>query len=171
MKTGIFYGSTTGVTADIARRIARRLGLPESDIHDVARTAPDSLAGYDLIIAGSSTWGNGEVQDDWYDFLDGAQALDLSGKTIAIFGDGDETMSDTFCAAIAVLRRRLANTGAAFTGEFPAAAYSFTSSPALLPDGNMAGLALDNVNHPDLTDARIEKWLETIRPATQDHRK
>ena len=77
MKTGIFYGSTTGVTADIARRIATILGLNDADIHDVARTAPDSLADYDLIIAGSSTWGNGEIQDDWYDFLDGAQALDL----------------------------------------------------------------------------------------------
>ena len=91
MKTGIFYGSTTGVTADIARRIATILGLNDADIHDVARTAPDSLADYDLIIAGSSTWGNGEIQDDWYDFLDGAQALDLRGKTIALFGDGDET--------------------------------------------------------------------------------
>ena len=165
MKTGIFYGSTTGVTADIARRIATILGLNDTDIHDVARTAPDSLADYDLIIAGSSTWGNGEIQDDWYDFLDGAQALDLRGKTIALFGDGDETMRDTFCAAIAVLRRRLADTGARFSGEFPATPYSFDSSPALLPAGNMAGLALDNVNHPELSDDRIRQWLKTIIPA------
>lgn len=162
MKTGIFYGSTTGATADIARRIARALGVGESDIHDVARTAPAVLGDYGRLVLGSSTWGNGEVQDDWYDFLDGAEALDLRGKSIAIFGEGDETMTDTFCAAMSVIRRRLADTGATFRGEFPATPYSFHTSPSLLPDGNMLGLALDNVNHPELTDARIAEWVKTI---------
>lgn len=162
MKTGIFYGSTTGVTADIARRIAKELGVAESDIHDVAHTSPVALGNYDLIIAGSSTWGHGEVQDDWYDFLDGAGALDLKGKTVAIFGEGDETMVDTFCAAMDVIRHRLESTGVEFTGEFPAAPYSFSDSPSLRPDGNMVGLALDNVNHPELTDKRISEWVKIL---------
>ncbi len=41
MKTGIFYGSATGTTADVARRIARLMNVGDSDVHDVAGTRPD----------------------------------------------------------------------------------------------------------------------------------
>ena len=51
-KTCIFYGSETGTTADIARRIAKELGVSDADIHDVADTAPDRLGDYDLLILG-----------------------------------------------------------------------------------------------------------------------
>lgn len=163
MKTGIFYGSTTGATAEIARRVAEAMGVAEADIHDVAHTSPARLADYDLLVLGTSTWGHGEVQDDWYDFLDGAEALELKGKKIAIFGEGDETMSDTFCAGMSVLRRRMDGTGAEFVGEFPASTYTFNTSAALLPDGNMVGLALDNVNHANLTPERIAQWVKTLK--------
>ena len=39
-KIGIFYGSATGTTADVAKRIAALLGVDDSDVHDVADTAP-----------------------------------------------------------------------------------------------------------------------------------
>ena len=55
--TGIFYGSTTGTTEAVAQDIARMLGIPASDIHNVAETSPDAVAPYDLLILGSSTWG------------------------------------------------------------------------------------------------------------------
>lgn len=163
MKTGIFYGSTTGTTANIARRIAKALNVPTEDVHDVAKSSPTKMGNYDLLVLGTSTWGAGEIQDDWYDFLDGAEAMALEGKRIAIFGDGDETMTDSFCSGMGVLFHRLGNTGASFIGQFPADVYNFKSSEALLPDGNMVGLALDEVNHPDLTDERIEKWVKTLK--------
>ena len=65
MKYGIFYGSQTGTTADVAKKIAAALGVAESDIHNVADTAPDKLGDYDVIVLGTSTWGNGEIEDDW----------------------------------------------------------------------------------------------------------
>ena len=71
MKTGIFYGSATGTTADIARRIGRLLDVADKDIHDVCETAPDKLADYDTLVIGSSTWGDGALEDDWYDFVAG----------------------------------------------------------------------------------------------------
>lgn len=161
MKTGIFYGSTTGTTADVARRIGKLLGVADADIHDVAETMPDRLGDYDMLIFGSSTWGDGELQEDWYDFIDGAAALDLSGKTAAIFGCGDETMSDTFCNAIGIIYEKMRGTGLAFTGRYPADCYTFNTSKALSGD-TMLGLALDEVNNPDLTDARLRKWAEGL---------
>ena len=78
--TGIFYGSTTGATEAVAQDIARMLGIPDSDIHNVAETSPDAVAPYDFLILGSSTWGCGELEDDWYGFLDVLEKKDLSGK-------------------------------------------------------------------------------------------
>ena len=43
MKTGIFYGSATGTTADVARRIARLMNVGDSDVHDVAGTDRKSV--------------------------------------------------------------------------------------------------------------------------------
>ena len=48
MKTGIFFGSATGTTAEIARRIGKLLGVADADIYDVASTAPDKVGEYDL---------------------------------------------------------------------------------------------------------------------------
>ena len=163
--TGIFYGSTTGTTADVARRIGKELGVADADIHDVADTAPDQLGKYDILLLGSSTWGNGELEDDWYDFADGAAALDLSGKKIGLFGCGDETMSDTFCNAVGELCERLKGTGAEFIAEFPADCYHFDHSEA--SDGaTMRGLLIDEVNHPELTDSRINQWVEIVKKSS-----
>ena len=40
MKTGIFYGSATGTTAQIAEKIGKLLNVDSADIHDVAKAAP-----------------------------------------------------------------------------------------------------------------------------------
>ena len=42
-KIGIFYGSATGTTEKVARRIAALLSVPDEDIHDVGATAPQQL--------------------------------------------------------------------------------------------------------------------------------
>ena len=61
MKTiGIFYGSSTGTTEDIAKRIAAKLGVDASNLYDVAKASPSDLAGYEVLILGSSTWGTGD---------------------------------------------------------------------------------------------------------------
>lgn len=162
MKTiGIFYGSETGVTADIAHRIAQRLNVDSKDIHNVAEASPSQLGNYDILVLGSSTWGAGELQSDWYNFLDGAQSLDLTGHKIAIFGTGDESMSDSFCNAVGLIYDTLTSTGAEFIAPFNADGYDFTHSDAE-KDGTYVGLLLDQVSHPDLTNTRIEAWTKEI---------
>lgn len=160
-KIGIFYGSSTGTTADIASRIAKYLNVAADDIHDVAKSAPSDVAPYDVLVFGTSTWGAGELQDDWYDFLDGVAALDLKDKEIALFGCGDETMSDTFCGGVGELHKRLEGTGAKFVAPFPADVYDFHESEAC--DGNTCvGLLLDEVNAPEKTEPRLREWTELL---------
>ena len=87
--TGIFYGSTTGTTEAVAQDIAKQLGVASADVHNVADASADEANKYDLLVLGSSTWGSGELQDDWYPFLDTLKAKDLAGKKVALFGCGD----------------------------------------------------------------------------------
>ena len=160
-KYGIFYGSTTGSTEDVAKRIAKILDIDPADIHNVAQTAPSAVAGYETLILGSSTWGSGELQDNWYDFIAGLAAMELHGKRIAIFGCGDETMSDTFCNAVGTIYDRLQDTHAEFVGAFDTDGYHFDHSDAVR-DGKAVGLLLDEVNHPELTPTRLRAWTATL---------
>ena len=97
-KTGIFYGSTTGTTESVARLIAEKLGVSPENVHDVSKLDVALVESYEALILGTSTWGDGELQDDWYDGIKVLKNANLSGKTIALFGCGDsESYSDTFC--------------------------------------------------------------------------
>ena len=107
--TGIFFGSTTGTTESVAARIAERLGVAQADVHNVAAASVEDVKKYDLLLLGSSTWGSGELQDDWPGFLDKLGKEDLSGRRVALFGCGDAGIySDTFCDAMAEIRDGLA---------------------------------------------------------------
>lgn len=99
---GIFYGSSSGTTENIANAIADKLGVASADIHNVADASPEDVNKYEVLILGSSTWGAGDLQDDWFDYLPKIAALDLTGKIVALFGCGDSgSFSDTFCDAMA----------------------------------------------------------------------
>ena len=161
---GIFYGSTTGTTEEVAHKLGKLLGVSDEDIHNVADTALSVLGDYRLMVLGSSTWGSGELQDDWYDFLDGAGALNLKDHKMAIFGLGDESMTDTFCNAVGEIRKRMEPTEAVLVGEYPADVYDYEHSEAT--DGNtMYGLLLDEVNRPEITDKRLADWAARIKKA------
>lgn len=161
--TGIFYGSSTGQTRDAAYKIAAALDIKPADVYDVADTAPSEVGNYTNLILGSSTWGDGDLEDNWYDFIDGLEAMDLKGKTIALFGCGDTGMKETFCNAVGILHDRLEGTGAKFVGEgYTTEGLDFTSSRAM-HGGKAYGLLLDNVNHEILTDGRIEGWSDQLK--------
>ena len=96
-KTGVFYGSTTGTTESVANLIAKKLGIAQADVHDVSKMSADVAGAYEALILGTSTWGDGELQDDWYDGIKVLKGMDLKDKIIALFGCGDsESYGDTF---------------------------------------------------------------------------
>ena len=164
MKTiGIFYGSSTGTTEGIAKRIAEKLGVEDKDIHDVSNASPADVAPYEILLLGCSTWGAGDLQDDWDSYLGKLKKLDLSEKTVALFGCGDSaSFSDTFCDAIGILYEDLKDTHCKFCGATDTAGYTFDSSIAVV-DGKFVGLPLDEVNEDSKTDERISAWAEQVK--------
>ncbi len=160
-KIGIFYGTTTGTTAEVAREIAKALNVKPEDVKDVAKTAPSAVGDYDVLILGASTWGAGDMQGDMAEFLDGLESVDLRGKDVAFFGVGDEQMSDTFCNAVGEMYYRLRNTGANFIARYNVDGLEFRHSEAMV--GDLAvGLLVDTTNHPEITGRRINEWCELI---------
>ena len=163
MKIGIFYGSTTGTTEAVAERIAQKLGVASNDVHNVGSASAAEAAGYDALLLGSSTWGAGDMQDDWYDFLDQLKSQDLTGKKVALFGCGDSSsFSDTFCSAMGEIHDGLAATGCTFVGAVSTDDYTYDDSAAV-NDGKFVGLALDEVNEDDKTDGRIDAWVAKLK--------
>lgn len=162
-KIGIFYGSTTGTTEEIANQIADKLDVAKADIHDVARIDKDAIGKYDVLLLGSSTWGDGELQDDWYDAVEMMKEQDLAHKFVGLFGCGDcDSYGDTFCDAIGILYEELKNTGCTFCGSMDTSEYDFGNSIAVV-NGRFIGLAIDEVNESNKTEARIGQWTKLIK--------
>ena len=61
---GIFYGSSMGNTEEAANFIKSKLEK-ESSVINVTEMKKESLNDFDTILLGSSTWGLGDLQDDW----------------------------------------------------------------------------------------------------------
>lgn len=141
-------------------KIFQKLGSESSIVRDIADSSPKDLLSFKTLILGVSTWGIGEVQDDWLDFLSHYEELVLTGKKVAIFGLGDqESYPDTFADALGKLYEALEPKGCEIVGEWSTLGYEFLESAAVR-NGMFAGLVLDEENQPELTDLRITDWLK-----------
>lgn len=160
MSTAIFYGSSLGNTQFVAEKIHQQ--LPTATCLPVNDLGVSDIKKYDNIILGTSTWGVGNLQDDFELFVDLLLSMDLSGKTFALFGLGDQhTYPDTFCNGMGKLYHLLAEKGCKVIGETSVEGYDFSDSEAQIGD-YFVGLALDEDNEPDLTDVRIHNWLQQL---------
>ena len=160
-KTVVVYGSSTGTCEAIAEKIGAKLGAEVLNVQDLTA---DIVAANENLILGTSTWGAGELQDDWYDGLKVLQSADLKGKVIALFGCGDcESYGDTFVGGIGELYDGIKDSGARFVGSVSTDDYTFDDSAAVV-DGQFVGLPLDDVNEDNMTDGRIDAWIAQISP-------
>lgn len=163
-KVGIFYGSTSGNTQEVAEEIAKKLGVDKADLHDVSRAKAD-FAAYDVVLFGSSTLGMGDLQDDWESFIDQVKKADLSGKKVALFGCGDSSSySDTFCDALGKIYDAIKGKGCELIGQVSPEGYTYDSSESIV-NGQFVGLPIDNDNESDQTDQRIACWVEDLKKA------
>lgn len=159
-KTLVLYGSDTGNTETAAKQIADKLG---ADVVDVAKNPADKIADYEFLVLGTPTMGIGDLQDDWESFLPALADADLSGKTIALFGLGDADMyPDSFLDGIGTIYEAIKDKGCTIIGHVDAEGYVFDASTALIDD-KFIGLPLDEDNESDLSEGRIEAWIEQLK--------
>lgn len=114
----IVYASMSGNTEEIANAIAdgiREAGA-EFDMKQVLDINASELEQYEGVLLGSYTWGDGELADEFLDFYEDMDQVDLSGKKAAAFGSGDHSY-EHFCAAVDILEEKLKQLGAEVVGE------------------------------------------------------
>lgn len=169
---GLFYGSTTGMTEDIATRIGQiaseKYSVDLTPINIADLDQPTDIFLYNKLIIGTPTWNYGEHQDDWEMLLPKLSETDLTGKTIALFGLGDQVgYPEYYVDAMGMIWEQFKSQGATFVGEWSVEGYEFTQSKALLDDKHFIGLVIDEDCQPELSDDRITEWLAGVLPKLQ----
>lgn len=173
-KIGIFFGTETGTTRLIAKKIQTRLG---DDIAakpvNVNRIAPADLLKYDVLILGTPSYGVGDIpgrsvgclEANWEEFLAKMPAdVSLHGKRIAFFGLGaQERYTERFASSLRRLHDVFAGYGADIVGTWSTEGYSFDGSAAVV-DGRFVGLVIDQRTQGMHTEERLDAWVAQIKP-------
>ena len=164
MDIGLLYGSSTCYTQMVAEKIQALLGADLVTLHNLKETPVQTMAQYDALIFGISTWDFGEIQEDWQANWDAIDQVKLGGKQIALFGLGDQQgYGEWFLDAMGLLHDKLLLQGCQMVGYWPNEGYQFEASKALVDEGRyFVGLALDETSQYQLTDERLARWLPQV---------
>ena len=168
IKIGLFYGSTTCYTEMAGEKIRDAInesyGSDVVSIHDISLDSIQRMSEYSYLILGIPTWDFGELQEDWESHWEEAHQLNLEGKTVALYGMGDQLgYADWFQDALGMLHDAIAPSNCTIIGYWPNEGYEFTASKALTEDkSQFLGLSLDDENQYDKSEERIAAWCEQL---------
>lgn len=168
LKIGLFYGSTTCYTEMAAEKIQIKINQLMGDTYvelfNIKDVSLNQAQSFNTLIFGISTWDFGELQEDWESTWQNIAGLNLTDKTVAIFGLGDQLgYAEWFQDAVGMLHDELLVLGCDLIGYWPNQGYEFIASKALTEDkGFFVGLSLDDENQYDLTDERIDDWCNQL---------
>ncbi len=163
---GLFYGTDTGNTERIAKRIKElveaKRGAGTVDLLEIFRKNKDDMGKYNLLILGMPTWYDGELQGDWEEFIPEMQQIDFTGKKVAFFGLGDQYgYASYFCDALGLFAEIVEKNKGTLIGFWPITGYEHDYSKAQRGD-KFVGLCIDEDNQSELTDERMVKWVEQV---------
>ena len=166
-KLAIFYGPENGSVHRVANLLVSKFENQKPDMIVVHDATAEDLARYDNIIFGISTvgrdtWDQKFGNVDWSKFMSTVSSFDFTGKKVAIFGLGDHiTYAYHFVNSMGILAKLVINNGGALLGKVSPEGYTFQDSEAL-EGGLFLGLPIDEDFEPELTDDRLNCWVEQL---------
>lgn len=159
---GIFYGTNTAKTAQVAKKIKEAFGKDKISPVSVEEAWKEDFETYDNIIIGAATWFDGELPTYWDELIPLIESMNLKGKKVAIFGLGDQKKyPDNFADGNGILAEIFEKAGAKIVGLTSTDDYNFEKSKAIR-DGKFLGLVVDLENQSDKTKDRVEKWVKQL---------
>jgi len=162
-RIGLFYGKNTVKTATIAKKIQDAFGNVKIELISIEEAWQKDFEACDFLIAGASTWFDGELPSYWDEIIPELSTLDLKDKKVAIFGLGDQVnYPDNFVDGIGLLAKAFETAGAKLVGLTSVDGYHFNQSQAKNNE-HFAGLAIDIENQPEKTDERIRDWVKKLK--------
>ena len=160
----IFFATSTGKTEDISDRLKELLGTDAKDVDSISGV--DELASAEALVCCIPTWNTGADEarsgTAWDDLAQEIPDKDFAGKSVAIVGLGDSSgYSDFFCDAMEELYTAFLQSGAKLIGKVSTEGYTYDDSKSVI-DGKFCGLAIDEDNESELTDQRLQAWVQQI---------
>jgi len=172
-KIGIFFGTDTGSTRLVAKKIYSLLGADVADKpKNINRVRVEELLQYSALILGTPSYGVGDLpglavgcqEANWAEFVPHLDGVDLSGKRVALFGLGhQERYASRFASSLIQLYRVFYGYGADVIGRWSTEGYQFQFSDSVI-DNQFVGLVLDQRGQAHLTDERLNSWLAQVTP-------
>ncbi|SJZ75336.1 flavodoxin I [Cetobacterium ceti] len=161
-KIGVFYGTTGGRTEAVVKKLQNFFPNNECEFFDVAKGISE-IKNFNNIILATPSYGAGEVQDDWAGNLSDLESLDLSDKTFALIGVGDQYSFGAFyVGGLRELYNILENKEAHVVGFTENSGYEFDDSPAI-KDNKFVGLVIDDSFTCDEVLKRMSAWVQEIK--------
>lgn len=163
-KTGIFYSFNSTKTAKAAEKIIEEFG-PDYTISPVnaEELTEELFLSFTNLILGVPTWFDGELPNYWDEFIPAIEDLNLKGKTIAIYGLGNQAeYPENFGDAVGIMAELVQERGANLVGFTSIDGYTYESSRAE-KNGTFMGLILDQETQPRLSKERIAHWVKDLK--------
>jgi flavodoxin I len=152
-KIGIVYSFNTNKTSKIGKKIADAFeGSAEVEMVNVEDITADRFLQFDNLVCGTATWFDGELPNHWDEFVPDLEEMDLKGKTIALFGLGDQKgYPENFLDGVGILAEIFEARGASMVGFTSTEGYSYESSRA------------DYESQGSLNKERVTAWVEKLK--------
>lgn len=165
-RIGLIFGTDTGNTEEVGEKICEvfeEKGI-KVEMTNVLEASTDLIESFDVVIMGIPTWDFGGIQADWEDFEQDILSCALTGKSVALYGLGDQFgYGDYFLDAMGWLNERVLKAGAKVIGHWSTEGYEFEASTAVNEDKTLfCGLGIDEDQQDELTDKRIAGWVDQV---------
>ena len=162
-KTAIIYSFNTKKTGKIATQIQEGFQDDKIEMVNAEELTEELFLSFEQMIMGVPTWFDGELPNYWDEFVPALEELDLTGKTIALYGLGDQKgYPENFLDGVGIMAAILEAQGAILVGYTSIEGYEFESSRAVRND-QFLGLAIDYENQGSMNKQRIAAWIEQLK--------
>ncbi|PSM52735.1 flavodoxin [Campylobacter blaseri] len=156
-KIAIFFGSSSGNTKEVSEFIAKKL---DADIFDIKDAKVADFDKYTKFILATSSYGFGDLQDDWFENLELLDEINFKEKTVALVGIGGLARhADSFCSALVDFLPKIK--GVNFIGQTELDGYEIKKSSAFI-NGKFIGLCVDFKGDKNW-QTRVEKWCKSVK--------
>ena len=166
-KIAIMFGPENGSVHRVAKLLASKIAAQKQDLILVNEASANDLSRYEIIVFGISTigrdtWDQKFGNVDWAKFMPVVSSFDFTGKKVAIFGLGDHiTYAYHFVNSMGILAKTIIKNGGQIIGQVSPEGYTFQDSEAL-ESGLFLGLPIDEDFEPELTEERLNGWVELL---------
>lgn len=166
-KTLLVYWPEEGNVETIALKLNDKFSPEDFVKKSIAEINVEDLKSFTNWIVGGSTvgshvWEDADDSNKWLEFFKMLDEIDMSTKTVAFYGLGDQILyPNHFVDGLGIFQEEFSKRNANIVGQWPVEGYTHTDSEGIEND-MFFGLALDEDQQDELTDERIDKWLEII---------